>query len=75
MEEESKSGDKQALYVSWGMIDKNFNGFMDILTRNKFNAVVIDVKDDFGIINAPIESKTASELGAIRNTNIKDIII
>lgn len=74
MEEKSKSGNKQALYVSWGMIDKNFKGFMDILLRNKFNAVVIDVKDDFGIINAPIVSKTASDLGAIRNTNIKDII-
>lgn len=74
MEEKSVSGNKQALYVSWGMIDKNFKGFMDILERNKFNAVVIDVKDDFGIINAPIESKIASELGAIKNTNIKDII-
>ncbi len=74
MEEESKSGNKQALYVSWGMIDKNFSGFIDILKRNKFNAVVIDVKDDFGIINAPIKSKLASELGAIKNTNIKDII-
>jgi len=74
MEEESKSGNKQALYVNWGMIDKNFKGFMDIVTRNKFNAVVIDVKDDFGIINAPVNSKTARELGAIKNTNIKSII-
>ncbi len=74
MEEKSKSGNRQALYVSWSMIDKNFNGFMEILLRNKFNAVVIDVKDDFGIINASIESKIASELGAIKNTNIKDII-
>ncbi|MCL1833005.1 MAG: hypothetical protein FWG49_00725, partial [Leptospirales bacterium] len=74
MEETSKWGDKQALYVSWGMIETNFKRFMEILLRNKFNAVVIDVKDDFGIINAPIESKTASELGVIKNTNIKDII-
>jgi len=74
IEEKSKSGNKQALYVSWSMIDKNFKGFMDILLRNKFNAVVIDVKDDFGIINAPVDSKTARELGAIRNTNIREII-
>ena len=74
MEETSKWGNKQALYVSWVMIDTNFKGFMDILLRNKFNAVVIDVKDDFGIIHAPIESKTAAELGVIKNTNIKDII-
>lgn len=74
MEEKSKSGNRQALYVSWSMIDKNFKGFMDIVVRNKFNAVVIDVKDDFGIINAPIKSKTAEQLGAIRNTKIKDII-
>lgn len=74
MEEKAPVGNRQALYVSWGMIDKNFKGFMDILIRNKFNAVVIDVKDDFGIINAPVDSKIARELGAIRNTNIKDII-
>ena len=74
MEDKSKSGNKQALYVSWSMIDKNFKSFMDILLRNKFNAVVIDVKDDFGIINAPVDSQIARELGAIKNTNIKDII-
>ncbi len=74
MEEKAGVGNRQALYVSWSMINKNFNGFMDILIRNKFNAVVIDVKDDFGIINAPIDSKIARELGAIRDTNIKDII-
>lgn len=74
MEEESRSGNKQALYVSWSMIDKDFNGFLELVERNKFNAVVIDVKDDFGIINAPIESRTARELGAIKNTNIKEII-
>jgi hypothetical protein len=74
MEETSKWGNKQALYVSWGMLDTNFKGFLDILLRNKFNAVVIDIKDDFGIINGPIESKTARELNAIKNTNIKDII-
>lgn len=74
IEKESKSGNKQALYVNWGMINTNFKGFLDIVERNGFNAVVIDVKDDHGIINAPIESKTAKELGAVRNTNIKDII-
>jgi len=74
VEESSKWGNKQALYVAWVMIETNFKGFMDILLKNKFNAVVIDVKDDFGIINAPIESKTARELGVIKNTNIKDII-
>lgn len=73
-EKESISGDKQALYVNWGTINSDFKGFLDIVERNGFNAVVIDVKDDHGIINAPIESKTARELGAIRETNIKDII-
>lgn len=74
MEEKSKSGNKQALYVSWSMIDKDFDGFLDIVIRNKFNAVVIDVKDDHGMINAPVDSKTARELGAIKQTNIKEII-
>jgi hypothetical protein len=74
MEEESRSGNKQALYVNWGMIDKNFRGFLDIVVRNRFNAVVIDVKDDSGAINAPVDSKTARELGAIKHTNIKTII-
>jgi len=74
IEDESASGNKQALYVSWSKLDTDFKGFLKIVERNKFNAVVIDVKDDNGIINAPIESKTAKELGAIKNTNIKDII-
>ena len=74
MDEKSKSGNKQALYVSWGMIDKNFDGFLDIVLRNKFNAVVIDVKDDHGMINAPVDSRTARELGAIKKTNIKEVI-
>lgn len=74
LEHKNRSGNRQALYVSWSMIDKDFSGFMKILLRNKFNAVVIDVKDDFGIINAPVESETARELGAIKQTNIKDII-
>lgn len=74
IEKKSRSGNKQALYVSWSMINKDFKGFLDILIRNKFNAVVIDVKDDFGNINAPVDSPIARELGAIKNTNIKDLI-
>lgn len=74
VEDKSRSGNKQALYVSWSMINSNFKGFLDILIRNKFNAVVIDVKDDFGNINAPVDSQIARELDAIKNTNIKDII-
>jgi hypothetical protein len=70
----SKAGSKRALYVSWSMINAGFNKFLDIAVRNNFNAVIIDVKDDYGIINAPIESKIAKEIGAIRNTNIKEII-
>jgi hypothetical protein len=67
-------GQKRALYVSWSMLEKNLNGFLDLTVRGGFNAIIIDVKDDYGIINAPIESKVAQELGSIRKTNIKDII-
>jgi hypothetical protein len=74
IEDTSKAGHKRALYVSWSMIDKGFNRFLDIVVRNNFNAVIIDVKDDYGIINAPVESKIAKEIGAIRQTNIKEII-
>jgi hypothetical protein len=74
VEKKTKAGEKHALYVSWSMIDKNFSRFLDIAVRNKFNAVIIDVKDDYGVINAPIQSKTASEIGAVRNTNIKEIV-
>ena len=68
------AGNKQAVYVSWSMLNSNFKGFLDIVVRTRTNAVVIDVKDDWGIINAPVENKVAKEIGAVRNTNIKEII-
>ena len=74
VEKTNAGGQKRALYVSWSMLEKNLNGFLDLAVRNKFNAVIIDVKDDFGIINAPIQSKVAAEIGAIRKTNISEII-
>lgn len=72
--EQGAAGNKQTLYVSWSMLNSNFKKFLDIVIRTKTNAVVIDVKDDYGIINAPIENKIAKEIGAIKNTNIKEII-
>jgi hypothetical protein len=74
IEKRSKAGEKHAVYVNWTTLEKNFNNFLNLAVRNKFNAVIIDIKDDFGIINAPIESKTAKEIGAIRNTNIREIV-
>jgi hypothetical protein len=74
IEKENKAGNTHAMYVSWSMINKNFDGFLDIVVRTKMNTVIIDVKDDNGVINAPVESKTAREIGAIRNTNIKEIV-
>lgn len=74
IEDETGAGRRKAVYVSWGMLEKDLRGFMDIVERNGFNAVIIDVKDDHGMINAPVDSKTAREIGAVRNTNITDII-
>ncbi|HPS58081.1 MAG TPA: putative glycoside hydrolase [Spirochaetota bacterium] len=74
IEKNTDAGERRAVYVNWGMIDNNFMGFLELVERNKFNAVIIDVKDDFGVINAPVDSQTAREIGAIKNTNIMDII-
>lgn len=74
IEKRNKAGQKNAVYVNWPTLEKNFNNFLNLVQRNKFNAVIIDIKDDFGIINAPVESKTANEIGAVRNTNIKEIV-
>ena len=74
IENSTEAGRRRAVYVNWGMIDTNFKGFLEVVERNRFNAVVIDIKDDFGIINAPVDSKTAREIGAIRDTCIRDII-
>lgn len=74
IEDKTGAGKRRALYVSWGMIEKNFGGFLELAVRNNFNAVIIDVKDDAGMINGPVESKTASEIGAIKQRNIKEII-
>lgn len=73
-DERIAGGQKRALYVNWGMLEKNLNGFLDLAVRNSFNAIIIDMKDDFGVINADIDSKVAREIGAVRSTNIKDII-
>lgn len=74
VEDNSDAGRKKAVYVSWGMLESNFNGFLDIVTRNGFNAVIIDIKDDHGMINGPVDSRTAREIGAVRDTKIRDII-
>lgn len=74
IEKSKDAGKRRGLYVSWSMIDKNFKGFLEIVERSGINAVIIDVKDDFGIINAPVDSKTAREIGAVKNTNIGEII-
>jgi|GEM_PF-249246 hypothetical protein len=74
IEKSSDAGKRRGLYVSWDMIDKDFKGFLEIVERTGVNAVIIDVKDDSGVINAPVNSKTASEIGAVKNTKIREII-
>jgi len=73
-EKTSPAGNKRALYVSWGMIDKDFEGFLSIVERTGFNAVVIDSKDDQGMINFKVDSKIASEIKAIKERDITSII-
>lgn len=74
VEKENPAGSKRVLYTNWGMLNSNFNKLLNVITRNGFNAVIIDIKDDYGIINAPIQSKTALEIGAVRNTKIAEIV-
>jgi hypothetical protein len=57
---------KKALYASVWSIQRKPGATVSMMKRTGLNAIVIDMKDDFGNIYYPTEIRTAHEIGAAR---------
>lgn len=62
--------------TSWVAGSKRIESIIDFINRSKINTVVIDVKDDTGIISFPSEVPLAREIGAgsKRIANLKELL-
>ena len=62
----SNAGDKRAIYTNVYTIRKNLDRHINTIRSTGLNAVVIDMKDDFGYVHFPSENKTARDIGAVK---------
>lgn len=62
----SDAAGKRAIYTNVYTIRKNLDSHVQTITKNRLNAVVIDMKDDFGYIHFSSRNKTAREIGAVK---------
>ena len=58
--------DRRALYASVPAVRKRTGSLIKTITGSGFNAIVIDMKDDFGNIYFPTRNSTAREISAAR---------
>jgi hypothetical protein len=61
-----KWSDIKALYASVPAVRRNLNGIIDSIKAAKLNAIVIDMKDDYGNIYFPVKNTVAKEINAVR---------
>jgi hypothetical protein len=61
-----KARSRKAFYVNAYSLNKNLQSYMDTIKKCGLNAIVIDVKDDWGDICFSSGNKTASEIGAVK---------
>jgi len=59
--------EKKAIYANVQVTRKNLSGLLDSIEACRFNAIVIDMKDDFGSLYFPTENATAHRIGAVKN--------
>ncbi|MDD3173078.1 MAG: putative glycoside hydrolase [Herbinix sp.] len=67
----------KGIYVAAGTAgSSSIQDLLELAQATEVNAMVIDVKDDFGRITYSMESKTAVDIGAIKNTipDITDLV-
>jgi hypothetical protein len=70
-----KANAKKALYSNAYSLNKNLQSYIDTLKKCGLNAIVIDVKDDWGDVCFSSENRTAMEAGAVKKYfDIKNII-
>jgi hypothetical protein len=71
----NKAAARKALYANAYSLNKNILLYIDTIKRCGLNAIVIDVKDDWGDICFTSENRTAVEAGAVKKYfDIKNII-
>jgi hypothetical protein len=63
----TKAFNKKALYANPHVARKNIDGLIAAAEACKMNALVIDMKDDFGAIFFPTKNSTAKQIGACKN--------
>lgn len=61
-----KGRNKKALYANCYSINKNLQSYISTIKKCGLNAIVIDMKDDWGDICYASGNKTALEIGAIK---------
>ena len=71
----SKALDKRAIYSSVWAVRKKLDYYIKLMHRTNINAIVIDMKDDFGSIYYPTNLQTAKDINAAKQPiAVKDIL-
>ncbi len=61
-----KASNKKAIYASIPSVRKRLADHVRFINQSDLNAIVIDMKDDFGDLRYPSTNKTGMEIGAIK---------
>ena len=70
-----KAANKRAIYSSVWSIRKKLDSYISMMKKTDLNAIVIDMKDDFGNLYYPTSIKTAKDIGAAKQPiNVKKIL-
>lgn len=64
IETNRKAADKRAIYSNVWSIRKKLDYYITMMQKTGLNAIVIDMKDDFGDIYYPTSIQTAKDIGA-----------
>ena len=63
---DTRASNKRAIYSSVWAVSKKLDYYIKMMQKADLNAIVIDMKDDFGNIYYPTSLKTAQEIGAAK---------
>ncbi|MFD1040569.1 putative glycoside hydrolase [Virgibacillus byunsanensis] len=73
-DEKPKKRDVKGIYLHrYSIMDKNINTFIDLIKSTNLNAVVIDVKDDFGKLTYDSNIEMVNENRADSNFTVKNM--
>ncbi len=67
--------DVKGIYITGSTVGfkERFNELINFISKTELNAVVIDIKDDFGEMTYPSDIEIVNEIGANRNTKVEDM--